>query len=158
VVQTSETSRSLLGGTEPVIYYDTSYSLATCPSIDAGCRTNLAPPPPTLPDARLYFPRSVWLASEGTPFRQSSLRAYLVAPGGSKETIAGWYDRTLSSNGWFEVASIPANLEYRNVHGETLIVTFTPGQAQFGYAVIGLTYTVFHSIPTCAVPPLPRCR
>jgi hypothetical protein len=157
-VSTPEATPEPLGGTESLIRYATTYLLATCPSIDAGCRTNVKLPPANLPDAHLYFPRSVWMASEGSPSRESSLRIYLVAPGASKETLAGWYDRTLTSNGWFEVASMPASLEYRNERSESLFVTFTAGQAQFGYAVSGLAYTVLHSIPTCAAQPIPPCR
>jgi hypothetical protein len=145
-VSIPEATREPLSGTASLIQYQTTYSLTTCPSIDTGCRTNVKLPPANLPNAYLYFPRSVWMASEGGPSRQSPIRAYLVAPGGSTETVAGWYDRTLTSHGWFKVSSTPTSLEYRHEGGESLLVTFAPGQAVFGYAVSGLTYTVLYSI------------
>ena len=85
------------------------------------------------------------MASEGNPSRQSSIRAYLVAPGGSKDAVTGWYDRTLATNGWSKVASMPDSFGYRREPGESLLVTFTPRPSQLGYAVSGLAYTVLYS-------------
>jgi hypothetical protein len=147
-VSIPQATREPLRGPPSLIQYQTTYSLTTCPSIDSGCRTNVKLPSANLPDAYLYVPRSVWMASEGGPSRQSPIRAYLVAPGGSKETVAGWYDRTLTSHGWFKVSSTSTSLEYRNEGRETLLVTFAPGQPLFGYALSGLTYTVLVSIRT----------
>src|SRR6266849_2832826 len=70
--------------------------------------------------------------------RQSSIRAYLVVPGGSKDAVTGWYDRTLATNGWSKVASMPDSFGYRLEPGESLLVTFTPRPSQLGYAVSGL--------------------
>lgn len=144
-VEIADVTREPLGGTESLNHYQTTYSLATCPSIDAGCRTNVKLPPADLPNAYLYLPRSVWMASDGNPSRQSSIRAYLVAPGGSKDAVTGWYDRTLATNGWSKVASMPDSFGYRLEPGESLLVTFTPRPSQLGYAVSGLAYTVLYS-------------
>jgi hypothetical protein len=160
VVQTPETSRTLLGGTEALIDYDTSYFLSTCPSIDAGCRTKIEPPPANhvRPDDHLYFPRSVLMGADGSPSGPSGLwiRAYLVASAGSRDAVVGWYDRTFGSHGWSKGPSMPWLLEYR--HGsEDLVVTFTSSPSQLGYAVTGVGYTAVYSVDTCAGNPLPIC-
>jgi hypothetical protein len=156
IVETPEASRELLGGTEPRIYYQTSYSLATCPSIDAGCRSSLVPVASTTdhPDTEFYFPPSVWLGSEGSPVR---IRAYLVALGGSRDAVVAWYDHTLSSNGWSKGPSLPLILDYRR-GSQNLVVTFTSSPVPIGYAVAGESYTVLYRVDTCAGQPESVCR
>jgi hypothetical protein len=145
VVTSLETSNELPGGTLR-IYYRTSYSLARCPSIDAGCRTSLDPTPVSLLDAHLYIPPSVWVGSDERhlPAAGRWILAYLVAPGSSSEDLLAWYDRTLTTSGWSKSPPAAANVAYRRGSTETLAVTIIPGQSQMGYSVSGLAYTVLY--------------
>jgi hypothetical protein len=170
VVQTPETSRSLVGGTGSHIYYQTTYFFGTCPSIHDGCRTNLAAAPPNgagafqfagpivagdltvLPDPHLFFPSSILMGSDAGHFSNHSgtrNRVFLVARAGSSGTVFDWYERTLTTSGWTNVSSMPSTFEFRR-GSESLLVTITEGQSPLGYAVTGLAYTVLYSIDTCA--------
>ena len=180
-------SQALLGVQRPMVLYFTSYGLGTCPSIQAGCRSDLVPvtpndtsPPAAMssgwiyyeeitnrPEAHLYFPASSLIGSDGygegaghlVGFDDPWVRSDLIVETATKEQVEAWYGNELALRGYALVGTDSSGLrEYRRSSEIFKLILPDGDRSRVPYGVAGLVYAIIYEIDTCQGHHPPICR
>jgi len=187
-VHNLEESRELLGSQGQVVLYFTGYRLGTCPSISAGCHSDLvaaapndpgpAKPLPSAwiylddltnrPEAHLYFPGSSVVGSNGYGegaghlfgFSDPWLGVDLIAPAATRGEIEDWYQTQLTVRGYQRVGTTPLRAVEEFQRGAEIVKLTLPGNDYCcePYGAAGLMYAVVYQIDTCEGHHPPQCR
>ena len=186
-VHNVDESRELLGSQRQLVLYFTGYRLGTCPSISAGCHSDLVaaaandPGPaeaaPTgwiyldditnRPEAHLYFPGSSVVGSNGYGegaghlfgFSDPWVSTSLISVGTGAQ-IEAWYQTELAARRYRRVATSFPGVAEEFRRGAEIFQLILP-DTDYGrgpYGVAGLMYAVSYEIDTCEGHHPPSCR